>query len=313
MSFQAGIPDLKKAMKGDAKKYTLAIIDGNNMLFRAFLGYGNNAAITRPGVYGTFKFLLDLLDTLHKKCAICVVWDTGHDRKRVSLYPEYKQKASKDQKISKELIKDDLITVQNMFRKLPIITAWNPDKPTEGDDIIYSICKLWKEGNNGKVLILSGDGDMIQLVNENTSLFSPMSKAFYCEENVDKVLGFPRDRFILYKSLMGDMGSDNITGVPGIGEETALKLVREYPTLEAIVSNPEVFADKTKRVGSKVFKVCEHRDIVKRNLQLIQLKEVVYTMPDDGEPRIEEVAMLLSDMGYTTFHVPLRMGFSGRF
>ncbi len=232
---------------GGNKSKTLILIDGHALAFRQYYALERTNMKTNDGtptwaVYGFFKAIFDLLKnpTLAVD-AIGVAFDVSHHTFRTETYDEYKsnREAMPDaMQIQMELIYQGLQAFN-----IPIYT-----KPGfEADDVIGTISKQACELGH-KVLILTGDQDSFQLVEKNgcVKVILP-SKGELLEYDWQKVydkLGVYPNQIIDYKALRGDT-SDNIPGVRGIGEKTAVKLLEEYKTVDNVLANIENISSKS--------------------------------------------------------------------
>ena len=95
----------------------------------------------------------------------------------------------------------------------------------EGDDVIAWLCNKV----DGPKVIVSADQDMLQLIDEDTIVYSPIKNILIDKDNFQDIIGVPQDQFIRYKALMGDK-SDNIPGLKKCGPKTAVKMIKQYPT-----------------------------------------------------------------------------------
>ncbi len=224
---------------GESK--TLILIDGHALAFRQYFALERTAMQTKDGtptwaVYGFFKAIFDLLKNKNlNPDAIGVAFDVSHHTFRTEKYEEYKanREAMPDpMRIQMGLIYEGL----NAF-SIPIYTK----EGYEADDVIGTISKQACElGHN--VLILTGDQDSFQLIRKNgcVKVIIP-SQGNLIEYNWDKVyekLGVYPDQVIDYKALRGDI-SDNIPGIKGVGEKTAVKLLTEFKTVDNVLQNIE--------------------------------------------------------------------------
>ncbi len=228
------------------KQKTLILIDGHALAFRQFFALERTNMKTSEGVptwavFGFFKAIFDLLKNknLHPD-AICVAFDVSHQTFRVEKYSEYKA--------NREAMPDNMRSQMNLIYEgldafnIPIYTK----EGYEADDVIGTISKQACELGH-KVLILTGDQDAFQLVDKDgcVKVIIP-SKGELKEYNWDSVyekLGVYPDQVVDYKSLRGD-SSDNIPGVKGIGDKTAIKLLAKYGHLQNIIDNCEDIQEK---------------------------------------------------------------------
>ena len=215
----------------------LAVIDGNSILNRAFYGIMSSKMLqTSDGtytnaVYGFLSILFKLEEDL-KPDYLAVAFDVKHPTKRHELYKDYKgtRKGMPDELAAQMPIIKDVLTRMN----ITII-----EKPGyEADDILGTLAK-YAEKQGVEVTLLTGDRDSFQLASNKTTIRIPRTKNGKTEtENYDrnKILeeyGLEPKSLIDVKGLQGDT-SDNIPGVPGIGEKTAINLIKEFGSIEHI-------------------------------------------------------------------------------
>ncbi|RSL33346.1 5'-3' exonuclease [Salibacterium salarium] len=219
-------------------KDKVLLVDGMALLFRGFFAtsiYGNfmynDKGVPTNAVNGFIKYLLNALDTFQPTHVICC-WDMGSKTFRTRLYPEYKANRSQP---PKELIPqfDMAKQVMDSF-EIPNVGV----EDFEADDCIGTLAK--QLAPQSSVYILTGDQDMLQLIDENITI-AIMKKGrgnyqLYDETNLFEHKGCSPRQIIDMKGLMGD-SSDNYPGVKGIGEKTALKLLNEYGTIETLLAN----------------------------------------------------------------------------
>ena len=253
----------------------ILLIDGNSMANRAFYATMGRMMKTPTGistnaVYGFFQIMFKTIEE-EKPDKIIVAFDISSSEKRTKIFNEYKagrHKAPEDLTIQFPIIKELLKTMN-----IPIVQK----DGIEADDILGAIAK--KEGKKGnKIIILTGDRDYFQLVDMNVNIRYPktiMGKTeyiIYDNYKINEEYGLTPEKLIEVKALMGD-ASDNIPGVKGIGEKTALKLIIQFGSLE------------------KIYEYIENSDgkeIAKATLnKLIQDKEMAYVSRDLGRIDIE--------------------------
>ena len=253
----------------------ILLIDGNSMANRAFYATMGRMMKTPTGistnaVYGFFQIMFKTIEE-EKPDKIIVAFDISSSEKRTKIFNEYKagrHKAPEDLTIQFPIIKELLKTMN-----IPIVQK----DGIEADDILGAIAK--KEGKKGnKIIILTGDRDYFQLVDINLNIRYPktiMGKTeyiIYDNYKINEEYGLTPEKLIEVKALMGD-ASDNIPGVKGIGEKTALKLIIQFGSLE------------------KIYEYIENSDgkeIAKATLnKLIQDKEMAYVSRDLGRIDIE--------------------------
>lgn len=253
----------------------ILLIDGNSMANRAFYATMGRMMKTPTGistnaVYGFFQIMFKTIEE-EKPDKIIVAFDISSSEKRTKIFNEYKagrHKAPEDLTMQFPIIKELLKTMN-----IPIVQK----DGIEADDILGAIAK--KEGKKGnKIIILTGDRDYFQLVDINVNIRYPktiMGKTeyiIYDNYKINEEYGLTPEKLIEVKALMGD-ASDNIPGVKGIGEKTALKLIIQFGSLE------------------KIYEYIENSDgkeIAKATLnKLIKDKEMAYVSRDLGRIDIE--------------------------
>lgn len=214
-------------------KKTLVIIDINNFTYRAY--YGIQQPLTAPdgtpvnAVFGVFNMLHRLLLKINPTHVI-VAKDSKTSLRR-ELFPEYKINR---QKMPEDLAKQiSLIEEMLSLMNFPTIEK----EGYEADDLISSLAKKWKTEFT-EVYIASTDKDLMQLVCSNVFCIDTMKDVIYGSKEVVEKLGVNPDQIVDFLALLGD-SSDNIPGVKGIGEKTAVKLLKEHGSLSGIYSNLE--------------------------------------------------------------------------
>jgi DNA polymerase-1 len=222
---------------------TIYLIDGHALAYRTYFaltrgGTGGQQWTTRSGeptagVYGFASVLLRILEQEQPEY-LMVAFDTGKTF-RDELYEDYKG--------TREKMPDDLKIQIERVRQL--VDAFNiPRLELEGfeaDDVLGSVAVKAVDAGFG-VKIITGDKDLLQLVNDRVIVSLPgrsLSDAKdYLKDDVYEFIGVRPDQIVDFKALVGDK-SDNIPGVRGIGEKTAVKLLADYETLENIYANLE--------------------------------------------------------------------------
>jgi DNA polymerase-1 len=218
----------------------LVLIDGNSIINRAFYGImGNKMLMTDDGtytnaIYGFLNILFKILEDLQPKY-LAVAFDLRAPTKRHEMYKEYKAKRTgmPDELASQMPILKEILQAMN----IKIVEK----EGYEADDILGTFAK-WGEKENLSVTILTGDRDSFQLISNNISVRIPRTKMGktetedYIPEKILEEYGLTPLDLIEVKGLMGD-SSDNIPGVAGVGEKTALNLIKEYKTIDKLYEN----------------------------------------------------------------------------
>jgi len=258
------------------------IIDGNNSMWRVYSTH-KNFIKNHPGIVGMFRMYISLLRKFGKDCVYYFVWDGGKSCKRVRLYPEYKKKEEILTSEWKQMC-EEIINEINLFSSflgcLPVYSIKIPG--AEGDDVIACVSTLVNED----CVIVSTDEDFFQLlVSPRISVYNPVKDVIYNSTNFKSIMGMDREKFLLYKSLIGDT-SDNIKGVPGIGPKRAREIVSKY-------SVRDIMLERVEGKFSKLLK--EYRERILLNMSLISLdlgkdlKEKVYSRIKEGRRQLVDL------------------------
>ena len=212
---------------------TLALIDGHSIAYRAFYALPEDLATSSGQItnaaYGFTRMLTKLLSEHHPD-AVAVAWDVSRETFRSEEYPEYK--AQRDR--APDTFKSQLPLMRQVLEALDI-----PQLQVEGyeaDDVIASLAKE-AEDEGWDVLVVTGDRDAFQLVDDHVKVLytrrgisdTVLADARWVEERY----GIDPEHYVEYAALRGD-NSDNLPGVPGVGEKTAARLIATYGTLEGI-------------------------------------------------------------------------------
>lgn len=246
----------------------LIIIDGNSIINRAFYALpemNNKEGLKTNAIYGFTTMLFKMID-IYKPTHISVAFDRKAPTFRHLEYKEYKagRKGMPDE------LAEQLQPLKDLLDKFKInrleIDGY------EADDIIGTVSKKAEE-NGYKVYIVTGDKDAIQLASDNTTTLITKKGVGEVEEyNFNSVIEkyeMTPTQFIDLKGLMGDK-SDNIPGVPGIGEKTGIKLIKEYSSVENLIEN----TDKLK--GSVKKKIEENKELA---IQSKRLATIIRDVP----------------------------------
>lgn len=215
----------------------LLLIDGNSILNRAF--YGLPDLTTSDGrhtnaVLGFLNIFLKVVDEVGAT-HVCVAFDVKHPTFRHEMYGEYKG----TRKPMPEELREQLPLIREVLKAMDIFYIERPGY--EADDILGTLSVKYNT-DDCEVVLLSGDRDLLQLATDRVLVKIPKTKAGktiienYFADDVKELYGVDPVTFIDMKGLMGDT-SDNIPGVPGIGEKTASKLLIEYGSLDGIYNN----------------------------------------------------------------------------
>lgn len=210
---------------------TLYLIDGNSYIFRAFYAIkrlSTSSGFPTNAIYGFTNMILKILREKSPDY-FAIVFDSAEPTERHRVYEEYKAQRPSlpdDLKVQIPVIKEFI----NAFN---IRTIEIPGY--EADDILGTIARK-AERDGIDVYIVTGDKDMCQVVDSRIKLYDTMRDRITDEKEVMDRYGIPPERFPEVMALMGD-AIDNIPGVPGIGEKTAVKLLKEFGSLDNLLKN----------------------------------------------------------------------------
>lgn len=232
-------------MTSDGSKKNICLVDGSGYIFRAFYAL---PAMTRSdgtpvnAVYGFVKMLMNLI--VENRCShIVVVFDAKRHNFRNEIYKPYKENRKE--------------TPPELIPQFPLIRQavdafnipWIEKEGFEADDLIATYAKL--AGEQGwHVRIISADKDLMQLMNEYTTLFDPMKKKELTIADVQAKFGVTPDKVIDVQALMGD-STDNVPGASGIGPKTAAELINQFGSLKNLLDHLDEIPQGKRREGLK--------------------------------------------------------------
>ncbi|USK54018.1 DNA polymerase I [Cytobacillus solani] len=279
-------------------KKKLVLIDGNSIAYRAFFALpllNNDKGIHTNAVYG-FTMMLNRILEDEKPTHLLVAFDAGKTTFRHKTFSEYKGGRQK--------------TPPELSEQFPFIRelldAYGISRYElenyEADDIIGTL-SLHAENDDFEVKIISGDKDLTQLSSEKTTV-SITRKGIteiedYTPAYIQEKYGITPDRIIDMKGLMGD-ASDNIPGVPGVGEKTALKLLKEFGALETVLSSVDKVGGNKLKEKLEEFKdqalMSKELATITREAPIeIELSEVEY----EGYER-DKVVSIYKELGFNS-------------
>ena len=236
----------------------LLLIDGNSIINRAFYGImGSKMLMTEDGtytnaVYGFLSILFKELDDIKPEYLV-VAFDLKAPTHRHKMYDKYKA--------NRHGMPDELAQQMPILKET--LKAMNiciiEKEGYEADDVLGTLAK-WGQKEELEVTVLTGDRDSFQLVDKNIKVRIPRTKMGktetedYTVEKIEEEYGLEPLDLIEVKGLMGDT-SDNIPGVPGVGEKTALNLIRQYKSIDEVYNHIEEQKGKLKE------KLTENKDL----------------------------------------------------
>jgi DNA polymerase-1 len=253
----------------------LVVIDGNSIAYRAFFALpllSNSSGLHTNAVYGFTTILLKLLEE-QKPTHFLVAFDAGKVTFRHTNYKDYKGGRAK----TPPELSEQFPVLKDVLRAFGV-----PQFELDGyeaDDIIGTLTRMADELGNMEVIVVSGDKDMLQLASDHVKIALTRKGIsdveLYDPPYIMEKYGLTPDQIIDLKGLMGD-ASDNIPGIPGVGEKTALKLLLEYGSVEGVLSNTDQLKGKMKE------KIVEHADDARMSKELATIfREVPLGMPWD--------------------------------
>ncbi len=254
---------------------TLALLDGHSLAYRAFYALPSDLATTSGqvtnAVFGFTSMLIKLLGD-EQPDAIAVAWDVRGPTFRKELYPEYKAQRERPP----DLFAGQLPLMDEVLRSLRISQIRVPGY--EADDVIATLAGEAKD-EGWDVVVVTGDRDAFQLVDDRVKVlytWRGVSESVVADaEWIENRYGVRPDQYLDYASFRGD-NSDNLPGVPKVGEKTAAKLIAQYSDVEGVYAHLD---DQTPKLKENLE---EHRRQVLLNRELMSLVRDVPIERDDG-------------------------------
>lgn len=245
----------------------LILVDGSSYLYRAYHAFPpltNSAGEPTGAMYGVLNMLKSLL-MQYQPSHVAVVFDAKGKTFRDELFEHYKSHRPPMPDDLRAQIEPLHAMVKAMGLPLLAVTG------VEADDVIGTLA-LEAEKQGRAVLISTGDKDMAQLVTPGITLINTMTNTVLGPEEVEQKYGVPPSLIIDFLAMMGD-SSDNIPGVPGVGEKTAQALLQGLGGMQSIYDNLEKVADLSFR-GAKTMaaKLEQNRDVAFLSYQLATIK-----------------------------------------
>ncbi|MDX6609763.1 MAG: polymerase [Solirubrobacterales bacterium] len=276
------------AAKTETAKQELFLIDGNSLAYRAFFALPESIGTSdgRPtnAIYGLASMLVKIIDE-HAPAGVVVAWDAGMSGREVT-YDLYKAQRKP---------RPDLLREQ-WPHLMPLVEAFGYTNVRvegyEADDVIASLTRQARE-DGIPVMVVTGDRDAYQLVGEGVRVMSTSrgiteTKVYDIEAVIERY-GVPPELITDLMGLRGDT-SDNIPGVPGIGEKTATQLLQQFGSLESVLSSVEEISGAKRKQN-----LVEHADDARMSKQLatlqyeietgVELASVMGAEPDRGALR----------------------------
>lgn len=260
------------------KEKRFFLIDGNAFCYRAYYAIKslmNSKGLPTNAVYGFVMMLKKLIES-ESPDLIAVSFDLKGPTFRHKIYEEYKA--------HRKPMPEDLVTQMPIIKE--VIKAYNipiyEKDGFEADDIIGTIASQ-ADKKGLKTFIVTGDKDALQLISNNTRVYSTHKEGLiYDEQKVKERYGVGPERIVDIMALMGD-SSDNIPGVPGIGEKTAIELISSFDGLDNLLNNIEKIKSEAKK------------KIIKANLDSANFSRELATIDRSVDIDIDFNDMLLKE------------------
>ena len=281
------------------QKPRLFLIDGSSYIFRAFFAIpplSNAAGLPTNAIFGFTNILLKLLKQ-HRPEYVVVALDAGRVTFRNEMFADYKS--------NRPEAPAELIPQFPYFRKvldalnLPLLEL----PGYEADDIIATLCGTMS-GQGCEVVVVSSDKDLMQLVTDGIRLLDSAKERWIGADQVREKFGVAPEQVIEVMGLMGDL-VDNIPGVKGIGEKTAIALIQQFHTLENLFDHLEEVAQMKLRGAARV------RDLLEKDKDNAFLSRALATVKRDVPvetpleslraypPDSDKARILFTELGFT--------------
>src|SRR5580700_6628882 len=233
--------------KDQLKGKKLVIIDGKSVFYRGYFAMPNlttKDGTPTGGVFGFATMALEVIRRL-KPDYVAVAWDKPKTniRKRLAMYPEYKA--------GRKPAPADFYTQVPILHELLNAFGWPLYEldDYEADDIMGALA-VQAASKDIETLLITSDMDMLQLVNDKVHVYALKTGLsnieLYSPKSFEAKYGIKVDQFLDLKAIKGD-SSDNIPGVPGIGEKGAIELLKQYETLDGVYENLALIKDSTRK------------------------------------------------------------------
>jgi ribonuclease HI len=276
----------------------LYLLDGSSYIYRAYYGYRDLATSTGTPTNAVFGFTKMLLSLLQEKQPdyLAVIFDPPREETfRRELYPDYK--ANRD--AMPEDLADQIQYIRKILQALNISTL--KVASFEADDVIATLARRYTS-ENLQVTVVTGDKDLMQIVDQNISLLDTMKDKRSGPEEVLERFGVPAKRVADVLGLAGDT-SDNIPGVPGVGEKTAAELVRRFGSLEDVLKWKHLVSGKKRKENLK-----RYADQARLSKTLATVRydvELDLTLDDlaKQEPNLTDLMPLLRELEFEALEI----------
>ncbi len=276
-----------------ADRPILYLIDGSSYIYRAYYAIrhlSSPSGFPTNALYGFTQMLLKVLKD-RRPGHLAVVFDAGRTTFRTKLYPDYKA--------NRAAMPDDLVPqiapIKDMVRAFNIPALELPG--FEADDIIGTIARVCREEGLA-VMVVTGDKDLMQIVTDSVRLLDTMKDKESGPPEVVERFGVGPERVIDILGLAGD-SSDNIPGVPGIGEKTAMKLIQEFGSLDELLARAGEVKGKT---GERLREFADQARLSRQLATIDDHTPLPFALADFAAcaPDNRRLAELFKEYGFTT-------------
>ena len=251
------------------------LIDGQSYIYRAFYAVrdlSNSSGFPTNAIFG-FVNMLQRVQEAYAPSHLAIVFDSPGKNFRHERYPDYKA----NRQSMPEPLRQQIPRIKEVVEayRIPAIELAG----YEADDILATLATRWAQ-DEAEIVLVSGDKDLMQLVSERVTMLDTMKDQKIGINEVQAKFGVEPGRVVEVQALMGD-ATDNIPGIPGVGEKTAIKLISEWHDLEGVLSHVE---DIKGKLGQKV----------RENAELARLSKELATL-DRNVPIEVELDQLISE------------------
>lgn len=272
----------------------LYLVDGNSLLYRSYFAIkrlSTSRGFPTNAIYGFITTLRKIIEG-QKPQYLGIVFDTGKPTIRHQVFKEYKAQ--------RKPMPEDLIPQIPVLKK--VLKALNipvfEHENYEADDVLGSLAR---QATQKKIpaVIVSTDKDLLQLVNEFVTVFNPSKEINLDEKGVREFFGVSASQVVDVLSLWGDP-SDNVPGVPGIGEKTSKQLISEFGTLQNLLKN--LAKVKNPRLREKIEQNLEQLELSRQLVTIEKDLDVPFHLNDFAvsEPNTEELLGLFRELEFSS-------------
>ena len=258
----------------------ICLIDGSGYIFRAFYALPNMTAPNGTpvnAVYGVVMMFMRLLTKIDCDYAV-VVFDAKRENFRNQIYNKYKANRAE----IPELLIPQFDVIHEAVEALNL--PWIAMEGYEADDLIATYADMAVK-NGWQAVVVSGDKDLMQLINDKVEFYDGMKDKFFTSKDVMEKFGVMPEKVVEVQALMGDK-VDNIPGVPGIGPKTAAELINKFGSLQSLLE------------GAEKIEQARRRDLIMQNKEnaLISLKLATLNKNSPVTKQLEDFKMQAPDV-----------------